>query len=210
MKRLILAITLVFASLSSVTAQSKYNYEVWDVVVGGKLGVGTSTLTSVDADRQVFPYGSIYGELYVGNTTTMSLEVGYAHKGGNNVAGTAKPGAPEATIYDFNLNYINLSYIVKYLPTKNLGVYAGLSMGRMVDAKAKTEGESLNIIDDLKKGDFSFPLGVEYTIARNWTVDLRYHLSPSTIAKSEGAKSILGKAHNQLISLTVGYKIQVF
>lgn len=205
MKRLILAITLVFAGLSSMSAQRKYNYEVWDVVVGGKLGVGTSTFTSVDADRQVFPYGSIYGELYVGNTTTMSLEVAYAHKGGNNVA-----GAPEGGTYDFNLNYINLSYIVKYLPTKNLGVYAGLSMGRMFDAKAKTAGKSTDIMDDLKKGDFSFPLGVEYTIARNWTVDLRYHFSPSTIAKSNGAKSVLGKAHNQLISLTVGYKIQVF
>lgn len=205
MKRFILAIALVLTSLSSVTAQSKYNFEVWDVVVGGKLGVGTSTFTSVDADRQLFPYGSIYGELYVGNTTTMSLEVAYAHKGGNNVAGTSGDGS-----YDFNLNYINLSYIVKYLPTKNLGVYAGLSMGRMFDAKAKTEGESTDIKDHLKKGDFSFPLGLEYTINRNWTVDLRYHFSPSTIAKSASAKAVLGKAHNQLISLTVGYKIQVF
>lgn len=205
MKRFILAIAFVCVSLSTVMAQGKYNYEVWDVVVGGKLGVGTSTFTSVDADRQVFPYGGIYGELYVGNTTTMSLEVAYAHKGGNNVA-----GAPDGGTYDFNLNYINLSYIVKYLPTKYLGVYAGLSMGRMFDAKAKTGGESTKIMDYLKKGDFSIPLGLEYTIDRNWTVDLRYHFSPSTIAKTDWSKSVLDKAHNQLISLTVGYKIQVF
>ena len=56
MKRLILAITLVFAGLSSMSAQRKYNYEVWDVVVGGKLGVGTSTFTSVRrcVDKYVF------------------------------------------------------------------------------------------------------------------------------------------------------------
>ena len=197
MRRILFILGFVIASVCPSMAQQ---YDTMDLLVGGKLGAGMSNMTSVDADVQVFPYAGIYGELYVGKNMSMSLEVAYAHKGANNVNNVA----------DYNIHYINTSYLFKYFPVKNLGIYTGLSLGRQIGARMKAQGSSVSISDDVKRGDFSIPVGLEYTFGRNWTVDARWHWSPGKIAKSDAQKTILGNAHNQLISLTVGYKFLVF
>ena len=207
MKKLMVILMAVFTCMSNVYAQKNRNYDTMDLLVGGKIGVGASTLTGIDSKYQFFPTGGIYGELFITPRLSMSLEVAYAHKGGN---GTYAAKAPEYGPYDYHFHYINTSYLVKYYLTKEIDVYTGLTLGRSVGAKSKFEGKTTDIQDEVSKGDFSIPVGIEYTIAKNWTIDARYHWSVTSLAKTDKAKYILDNAHNSLISLTVGYKLWVF
>lgn len=207
MKRTMMMLLAAFVCLSSVNAQKKHNYDTMDLLVGGKVGIGASTLTSIDAKYQFFPTAGIYGELFINPSLSMSLELAYVHKGGND---TYAVKAPEYGPYDYHLHYINTSYLVKYYVTKELGIYTGLTLGRSVGAKSKFEGSTTDIKDEVKSGDFSIPVGLEYNIGKNLTLDARYHWSTGKIAKTDKAKYILGDAHNSLITLTIGYKFLVF
>ena len=207
MKRIIMILIAIIVCMSSVNAQKNHNYDTMDLLVGGKVGIGASTLTSIDAKYQFFPTAGIFGELFINPSLSMSLELAYAHKGGND---TYAVKAPEYGPYDYHLHYINTSYLVKYYVTKELGIYSGLTLGRSVGAKSKFEGKTTDIKDQVRSGDFSIPVGLEYNIGKNFTVDARYHWSTGSLAKTDKAKYILGDAHNSLITLTVGYKILVF
>ena len=206
MKKILMAIALMVAGVNGATAQSNYEYDIWDVIVGGKVGASATTLTKLNADFQFFPTAAAYAEMYLNKKMSMSLEVSYAHRGGKSIY--AK-NVPENGPYTYNMHYINTSYLFKYFPVKRLGVYSGLTLGRMFAAKAKKDHTN-DIMDELHKGDFSVPVGLEYTIGEHFTVDARWNWSPRWIAKTNKAKLILGKTRNQAFMLTVGYKLQVF
>ena len=209
MKKLILALALLLGGLNSVQAQKYLDYyDVWDVLVGGKLGGSAGLLTKESCDPLWGPFGSIEAEMYLNPKISMSLEMSAAHKGADNVF-TREPGG--YAYYQYRMDYINTSYLINYhLFRQHVSLYTGLTLGRMFNAKSMKNSRSIDIMDEVHKGDFSVPVGIEWTIGKHFTIDGRWHWSPRWVAKTQKAKDILHRSRHQFFSLTVGYKVQVF
>lgn len=210
MKKLILAFALLMAGISTTEAQKRYDYyDVWDVMVGGKVGGSAGLLTKQPCDPLWGPFGSIEAEMYLSKKFSMTLEMSAAHKGADNVF-TRESGNTHA-YYQYRMDYINISYLFNYhFARQHLSLYTGFSMGVLANAKSMKNGISTDIKKELHRGDFSVPVGIEWTIGKHFTIDGRWHWSPRWVAKSQKAKNILGKSRHQFFSVTLGYKVQVF
>lgn len=210
MKKLILAFALLMAGISTTEAQKRYDYyDVWDVMVGGKVGGSAGLLTKQPCDPLWGPFGSIEAEMYLSKKFSMTLEMSAAHKGADNVF-TRESGNTHA-YYQYRMDYINISYLLNYrFARQHLSLYTGISFGVLANAKSMKNGISTDIKKELHRGDFSVPVGIEWTIGKHFTIDGRWHWSPRWVAKSQKAKNILGKSRHQFFSVTLGYKVQVF
>lgn len=209
MKKYFLAIALTIACVNNVAAQKGYQYDIWDVLVGGKVGGSAGVLTKQTCDPLWGPFGSIEAEMYLNKKLSMSLEVSASHKGADNVY--TLEGEGQHGYYQYRMDYISTSYLFSYhMLRQHLSLYTGLTLGRIFNAKSMTNSRSLDIMDEVHKGDFSVPVGVEWTIGKHFTIDGRWHWSPRWVAKTQKARDILGKSRHQFVSLTVGYKVQVF
>ena len=166
MKKLILAFALLMAGISTTEAQKRYDYyDVWDVMVGGKVGGSAGLLTKQPCDPLWGPFGSIEAEMYLSKKLSMTLEMSAAHKGADNVF-TRESGNTHA-YYQYRMDYINTSYIINYhLFRQHVSLYTGLTLGRLVNAKSMKNGQSIDIMDEVHKGDFSVPVGIEWTIGK--------------------------------------------
>ena len=71
-----------------------------------------------------------------------------------------------------------------------------------MSAKAKADGESVDIKDEFNSTDFGLNVGFGYDFTENIGVGLRYTAGLSNIAKDSGDF----KVNNTNIALTVGYK----
>ncbi len=209
MKKLFLVFCLFIIGVNGVQAQRNYDYyDVWDVLVGGKVGGSMGLLTKQPCDPLWGPYGSIEAEMYLNKKLSMTLEMSAAHKGGDNVF---TPEGSSFSYYQYRMDYLNTSYIINYhFIRQHVSVYTGLTLGRLINAKSMKNSKSVDIMDEVHKGDFSVPVGIEWTIGKHFTIDGRWHWSPRWIAKTQKAKDILHKSRHQFFSLTVGYKMQVF
>lgn len=210
MKKLILAFALLMAGISTTEAQKRYDYyDVWDVMVGGKVGGSAGLLTKQPCDPLWGPFGSIEAEMYLSKKFSMTLEMSAAHKGADNVF-TREEGNTHA-YYQYRMDYINISYLLNYrFARQHLSLYTGISFGVLANAKSMKNGISTDIKKELHRGDFSVPVGIEWTLGKHFTIDGRWHWSPRWVAKSQKAKNILGKSRHQFFSVTLGYKVQVF
>ena len=232
-KSLLFAVLLSFTINTTVQAQLREEaYDLWDLLIGGKVGASVSTLTKTGGDIKIWPTVGIYTEVFVNPHFSMTFEASYNRKGANNVIvdewkipeETRKRYAEEGIEilagpnhpYTYNLDYISSTYLLKYYLKQDVDVpvqlafYTGLSFGTLVGAKSKVDDISTNIKKHLHGGDFSIPLGVEVLLGRNLTIDGRWNWAPRRVAKSEMADILLGPARNQFFSLTLGYKILVF
>ena len=210
MKKLILAFALLMAGISTTEAQKRYDYyDVWDVMVGGKVGGSAGLLTKQPCDPLWGPFGSIEAEMYLSKKFSMTLEMSAAHKGADNVF-TRESGNTHA-YYQYRMDYINISYLLNYrFARQHLSLYTGISFGVLANAKSMKNGISTDIKKELHRGDYSVPVGIEWTIGKHFTIDGRWHWSPRWVAKTQKAKNILGKSRHQFFSVTLGYKVQVF
>ena len=210
MKKLILAFALLMAGISTTEAQKRYDYyDVWDVMVGGKVGGSAGLLTKQTCDPLWGPFGSIEAEMYLSKKFSMTLEMSAAHKGADNVF-TRESGNTHA-YYQYRMDYINISYLLNYrFARQHLSLYTGISFGVLANAKSMKNGISTDIKKELHRGDYSVPVGIEWTLGKHFTIDGRWHWSPRWVARTQKAKNILGKSRHQFFSVTLGYKVQVF
>lgn len=118
-----------------------------------------------------------------------------------------------------NLDYLNLPLLLGYRVGGGFSVKAGVQVGMLVgakDKKSKTEiipvevggrrqgnavSQSMDLLDDCKKVDFSIPIGVSYEF-EHVIVDARYNLGLTRLYKLD-----LVKSRNSVIQLSVGYRL---
>ena len=145
MKKLILAFALLMAGISTTEAQKRYDYyDVWDVMVGGKVGGSAGLLTKQTCDPLWGPFGSIEAEMYLSKKFSMTLEMSAAHKGADNVF-TRESGNTHA-YYQYRMDYINISYLLNYrFARQHLSLYTGISFGVLANAKSMKNGISTYI-----------------------------------------------------------------
>ena len=225
MKKILFFVAMLSFAVNTAHAQLREEpYDYMDLVVGGKIGASAATLTKLGGDYKMFPYGSFYAELYLSQKISMALEVSYSRKGTNGVIvreqqiieelrfdedGNPRFYFGEEYPYDYDIDYLNTSYLFKYHPIPMFNVYTGLCLSRILSAKAKVADQSTKIRDLVNSGDFSVPNGVELLLGKRLTIDGRWNWSPRHISKDEKSRRLLGRPCNNFFSVTVGYKMQV-
>ena len=108
----------------------------------------------------------------------------------------------DGTTVTENLNYIVVPVMAKYFAAEKFSIEAGPQIGFLMSAKAKADGESVDIKDEFNSTDFGLNVGFGYDFTENIGVGLRYTAGLSNIAKDSGDF----KVNNTNIALTVGYK----
>lgn len=109
-----------------------------------------------------------------------------------------------------NMSYLNVPVIAKYYVIDKLSIEAGPQIGFLLSAKDKWEETYLeekysgkeSIKDSFKSVDFSLNVGAGYDFTENVSAGIRYNFGLSNISDFEDN----GKIHNNVISLSVGYK----
>lgn len=182
------------------------SHELWDLYIGPKLGVSVSDFRNVGDNMKFAVTGGGFIEVFVRPDMAVDIEVTYARQGANKAQLRNTSG--EDRIYDFQLDYINSDYLCRWYPKEKipLSIYSGMHLAWLVNARMKVNGRSSKIYDDLRHGDFAIPVGVSYEW-KQWRADFRYNFSFLHIADKAGAKAVLNNATNNMLNLTIGYKI---
>lgn len=192
----------------------------WDGFVTPKVGIVASKMPGMSGQPKI---GITFGaalEVFVLKNLAVDVDLNYSRQGATNSHFVERVYYPdlleyayEGGSYTYNLDYINTDYLVRWYPIADqpLSFYSGIHLSRLIGAhsKMKDSESSSSIRSELHSGDVAIPVGATYEFGQ-WTVDGRFYYSPWHIAKSYRAKQILGNATNAAISVTIGYKIQMW
>ena len=141
MKKLILAFALLMAGISTTEAQKRYDYyDVWDVMVGGKVGGSAGLLTKQPCDPLWGPFGSIEAEMYLSKKFSMTLEMSAAHKGADNVF-TRESGNTHA-YYQYRMDYINTDDGLYFL---EINTIPGMTSASLVPKMVRAAGMDMTL-----------------------------------------------------------------
>ena len=185
-------------------------HTIWDIYTEPKIGINVSQAIGVRNNPKLGINAGISIEVFLSKNFAFGIETQYNYQGlsglynQNNNLTTDGP-------YNLNLHYINTNYLVRWYPWTDLpwSFTTGLYTGYLISAKAKNEnGESLNIRNNIYKSDIALPIGISYEW-KQWQIEARYNLSFRKLSKSYNKKDLLRKAHNSMLEVTLGYRIQV-
>lgn len=102
-----------------------------------------------------------------------------------------------------NLSYLNLPVLIQYNDASGFFAETGPQFGFLLSAKAKAEGEKMDIKDSFKSIDLSWAIGAGYLTKSNIGFNARFNLGLSSIADSEGDEDV--KVRNSVIQVGVFY-----
>lgn len=109
-----------------------------------------------------------------------------------------------------NFSYVNIPILLKLYTVAGINLQAGPQFGFVTSAKQETFDEfgditTEDVKDQIKGSDISIGLGLGWDLPFGLTLDARYNLGLSKI--NEDAPSASDKAKNQVIQVSVGYKL---
>lgn len=198
-------------------------HNLWEGYVGPKLGIGVSSMPGAGGAPEPGAIAGGFFEVFFAKNLSFMFELDFQHQGGNNIHYAALQDVHDAEgnvtgqvvnsgKYNYNLNYINTSYLLRWYPWpyRPISVYTGLQLARLISAHSHLKGgDDSDIKDELFKGEFDIPVGASYEW-KQWQFDVRYFISPRKLSRTHRAKQILGNARNQMLSFSVAYRIQIF
>jgi hypothetical protein len=186
MKKLMLFAAVAVFGLSNVNAQ--------EVSFGAKAGVNFASVGGDDSDgldgRTSFHVGGV-AVIGISEKFAVQPEVVYSSQGAKETF--------EGIDIDYNLDYINVPVLAKFTVAEGFSIEAGPQVGFLMSAKAKGEGETVDIKDQFKGIDFSGAVGLGYKMETGLNFAARYNLGLGNIVDGEG------DLKNNVIQLSVGY-----
>lgn len=179
-----------------------------DINFGVKGGINLSTFTGdvEDASSKIgFQVGG-FAEVKLTDKFSIQPEVLYSLQG----AKFKESGEYYSFKENVHASYLNIPVLAKYYVIDKLSVEAGPQVGFLLSAKNKWEGVedgekysgTVNVKDEFKSVDFSLNIGAGYDFTENISAGVRYNFGISNISDSDYDV----KNHNNVISLSVGYK----
>ena len=196
MKKLLLIGAIALSGASMVNAQK----------IGAKAGVNIATIGGdvKDTKSKVGFHVGLYAEWAIAEKFSIQPEVLYSAQGAE--------GKEDGVDLKMNLDYINIPVMFKYKATDKLSIEAGPQVGFLINSKFKAESiegdASMDAKDAFKKIDFSIGLGAGYDITEKFNVGVRYMAGVSNILESKFWGTDDYKAHNNVFSLSVGYRFK--
>ncbi len=195
MKKVTLLLVAVF-TFGYANAQEKA-----DMAFGVKGGLNISTITNADVDginskSLVGFHVGFFGEFMISDKFTIQPEVLYSAQGVKLEF--------EGDNGELKLDYINIPIMAKYYIADAFSLELGPQIGFLVSAKAKSDGESEDIKDELKSTDVSLNFGVGYDITENFMIGARYSLGLTRLQDEIFPGEDDSK--NSVFQISVGYK----
>ena len=198
MKKIILT-ALALVTLSAVNAQTKVakkTSDSKDVSFGLKAGLNVSNFTGDVSDNKSkigFQVGG-FVDIKVSDKFYVQPELIYTSLG-------AKDDSFGTTI-SANLDYLAIPVMAKYYVSDEFSLEAGPQIGFLLSAKAKANGNSVDIKDVFQSTDFGINLGVGFDFTENLSAGVRYTVGISNIVKDSGDD----KVQNSNLALALAYK----
>lgn len=163
---------------------------------GIKGGLNLSNLIVDDVtDRhgRVGFHVGVYGQLFPSNAFTIQPEINYSTKG-NRIVKEYGTIDQETT---FNLSYIDVPVLAVFKLGKVAEIHAGPYWAYMVGANVDFDGDLSNTFkqvdrDNFDKWDYGLVGGLSFNLGKGAQLGARYNYGLNEIAKSEGAKKLLG------------------
>ena len=203
MKKIFLIITIVFLSITTISAQKKINF-------GIKGGINFTNITqdafsSYTSSKTGMNIG-LLAEIPFGDKFSIQPEILYSTQGSKTIDildGVPYPGAPGIPPVkgEYKLNYIQIPILAKIYLLKKLSFEIGPSFNFLTKGEKTT---SLNTISKIGNGfEFGGILGLSYKINNTLFLSSRYLKGFSKALKSNDLYNF-GEAKNYVFQLGGG------
>jgi hypothetical protein len=188
---------LIFSIVALSSAKSQVQF-------GVKAGMNLANLMVSPSDPET-SYGSLtsfngglLASLPIADALTVQPEINYSGQG-SKVSG----GGSSGTI---NYDYINVPVLIKYNHSSGLFAETGPQAGFLISAKAKVDGQSIDIKDGVESFDFSWAFGLGYKIPDvNLGIDIRYNLGITNTDKPISGSNSDFKVKNSVFQFGIFY-----
>jgi len=175
--------------------------------IKGGLNVTNLYVDDVNDENARFGFNAgLYGQIFSNDAFAIQPELLFSTKG----AKWEYTGAFDQNV-TFNMNYLDLPVLAVIKLGETAEIHVGPYAGYLLSANIKYDGDIANGIDnidrdDLNTGDFGLAGGFGLNFG-GMQVGARYNYGLAKIAKSDGAKSILGDAKNSNAQLYVAFNL---
>ncbi|MBS1662092.1 MAG: PorT family protein, partial [Bacteroidetes bacterium] len=167
MKKLAL---LILTGISLTTAKAQFQF-------GAKAGINFNTLGGSDAGAAKNLVGvnlGFYARLPLQERLSLQPEMLYSTQGAD---------YSNASVH---LNYLNIPILLRYNAGAGFGIYTGPQIGFLLSAHNKANGNSINMKDYYKSGDFAWAVGLNYRIPETKLgIDARYNFGIANVEDRE-------------------------
>ena len=202
MKKIMMTLVMAVAAIAA-SAQNNTLREPGTISIQPKVGIGigylsgswTSDVIGNDNKAKVGFVGGVEGEYYINNWLGVAAGVNFAQQGWK----FTYDGAAEDAKY--KLNYLNIPVTADFYVLPGFALKTGVQFGFLASAKTN----DTDIKDDMKKFNFSIPVGLSYEY-KNVVLDLRYNISVTKANKNSDADN---KYRSDLLQITLGYKFDL-
>ena len=171
---------------------------------GIKGGLNVSNLITDDVSDKNARYGfhaGVYGQLFATDAFAIQPEVNFSTKG-NKV--TTNVGIIDQES-KFNLSYLDVPVLAVFKLGNAAEIHAGAYWAYLVGANIDTDGDlgdgfvSLDR-DNFEKWDYGLVGGIGFNVG-DFQLGARYHYGLNEIAKSSGARALLGDTKNSVAQI---------
>ena len=173
-----------------------------------KAGMAIARITGDGSQFKAGLAGGVEAQYQIQNWLAVSAGLMYEQWG---VISDVTP-AYDGTELTVKTEYLLVPVMARFYVAKGLSIGVGLQPGFLTKAKAKL----IDMEDDAKQGfnkvDLSVPVSVAYELPFGLTAEARFVNSLTNAFKKQytGLSGYeIGKNHNQVIELTVGYKFKL-
>lgn len=210
MKKLFFAAAVLMCSLTAFAQTKEGSFNILP-----KAGINISTLSNKDnAEVKVGITAGAEAEYQLTKQLSLSAGALFSMQGAKSttvfreVDNTTKEIREVDIKNTMEFDYINVPILANYYIIEGLAVKLGIQPGFNIVAKRKrTDGvdkvsENLkNLGVDVRKVDFSIPIGISYEL-NDFVVDARFNLGLTEVAD-------LVKSKNRVFQITFGYQIDL-
>lgn len=153
-----------------------------EVSFGAKGGLNIADLTNISNTKaRAAVHLGAFAQIGLDENWTIQPELVYSGQGAK-----IDPSLPLLSDYTVALNYINLPVMLQYHLIPEFHLEAGPQIGFLVAAKAKEDGNSINLKDDYKGMDFGLGFGLGYTFDMGLGVNARYNFGLTDVFDGNG------------------------
>ena len=206
----LLSLLLMAAMPATLHAQQddKAWFDYMDTYGGPRVGVMGSTLTKLDGDPLIGPAIGGFIEVHITPRIVISFDMNYTHEGTNNAKCSFRSLDGKGPS-DISMHMLNSDYRLRYYLTRQFSVATGFHITRILRAYGETDGKSVKIHSDMRRGNLAIPLAAEYNFGP-WAVEASYYFTLRKWAGTGDVKSIMGDAVTNKATVTLAYKFQIF
>lgn len=152
-----------------------------EVSFGAKGGLNIADITSLSNSKaRASIHLGAFAKVQLTENWAVQPELVYSGQGAK-----VDPSLPLLSDFTLALNYINLPVMLQYHLVPEFHLEAGPQIGFLVAAKAREDGNTINLKDEYKGIDFGLGFGLGYTFDMGLGINARYNFGLTNVLDSD-------------------------